>query len=162
MNAEAERLVEARREEVERLGGLGAYRLRALQNLKLKTVIKVRGHALGSEECRHRRNSLVTALRCSTHPPPPPLAACRCRLQESHASPVQALAVNHTDPSLCNLFATVGKDQATGVHAPARSPGRRQQPACRGLSGAAGGRAQPAAARCLANSSCPPPPNSVR
>ena len=33
--------------------------------------------------------------------------------QESHASPVHTLAVNHTDPQLANLFATVGKDQAT-------------------------------------------------
>ena len=42
MNLEAERLVDARRDEMERLGGLGAYRLQALQNLKLKTVVKAR------------------------------------------------------------------------------------------------------------------------
>ncbi|EFN59527.1 expressed protein [Chlorella variabilis] len=72
MNSEAAKMIEARQEEVQRLGGLAAYRLQALQNLKLKTVIK-----------------------------------------ESHASPVHALAVNHTDTSMGNLFATVGKDQAT-------------------------------------------------
>ncbi|KAL4431235.1 hypothetical protein ABPG75_006491 [Micractinium tetrahymenae] len=40
MNCEAARLVEAREEEVQRLGGLEAYRLQALRNLKLKTVVK--------------------------------------------------------------------------------------------------------------------------
>ena len=40
MNAQAAALIEAREEEVERLG-LEAYRLQALQNLKLKTVVKV-------------------------------------------------------------------------------------------------------------------------
>lgn len=51
--------------------------------------------------------------------PPPLTAACAppassCALQESHASPVHTLAANHTDPHMGNLFATVGKDQATG------------------------------------------------
>lgn len=40
MNSEAERLLAARQAEVEALGGLDAYRLRALQNLRLKTVVK--------------------------------------------------------------------------------------------------------------------------
>jgi hypothetical protein len=45
---------------------------------------------------------------------PPPSHHCRhVLLQESHASPVHTLAVNHTNPQLANLFATVGKDQAT-------------------------------------------------
>lgn len=35
-------------------------------------------------------------------------------VQESHASPVHTLAVNHVSPELGNLFATVGADQATG------------------------------------------------
>jgi hypothetical protein len=42
MNWEATRLVRQRKEEVERFGGLAGYRLHALANLKLKTVIKVR------------------------------------------------------------------------------------------------------------------------
>ena len=46
------------------------------------------------------------------------LRAGRCRrrrlLQESHASSVHTLVVNHTAEDLGNLFATVGKDQATG------------------------------------------------
>jgi hypothetical protein len=41
MNLEATKLIQGREEEVERLGGLAAYRLQALQNLKLKTVVKV-------------------------------------------------------------------------------------------------------------------------
>lgn len=41
MNWEATKVVEAREEEIKRLGGLAAYRLQALQNLKLKTVVKV-------------------------------------------------------------------------------------------------------------------------
>ena len=86
MNAEAERLIEARREEVERLGGLGAYRLRALQNLKLKTVVKVRGTWTGSEgraiaaigprprrHAAHRRRRRRRCRRCC----PRLLAACR-------------------------------------------------------------------------------------
>ncbi|KAI7839041.1 hypothetical protein COHA_007183 [Chlorella ohadii] len=72
MNCEATKLATARGEEVAALGGLAAYRLQALQNLRLKTVVK-----------------------------------------ESHATPVQALAFNHCDPQMGNLFATVGKDQAT-------------------------------------------------
>lgn len=47
MNAEAARMVEARQEEVRRLGGLAAYRLHALQNLKLKVVVKVWGRGRG-------------------------------------------------------------------------------------------------------------------
>ena len=41
MNCEAAKVEEARREEVARLGGLPAYRLQALANLRLKTVVKV-------------------------------------------------------------------------------------------------------------------------
>ncbi len=45
-----------------------------------------------------------------------PAFACRLpTMQESHATPVQALAFNHCDPQMGNLFATVGKDQATGA-----------------------------------------------
>ena len=40
MNCEAAKLATARREEVAALGGLPAYRLQALQNLRLKTVVK--------------------------------------------------------------------------------------------------------------------------
>lgn len=41
MNSEAEKAVKYREEEVQRLGGMEAYRLQALRNLKLKTVVKV-------------------------------------------------------------------------------------------------------------------------
>lgn len=52
------------------------------------------------------------------------IAAMHCAdllCQESHCSPVHQMAFNHTDPSLNNLFATVGKDQvrAVCVRAPA-------------------------------------------
>ena len=40
MNAEAMRLEAHRTEEMKRLGGLEAYRLHALANLKLKTVVR--------------------------------------------------------------------------------------------------------------------------
>ncbi|KAI3433327.1 hypothetical protein D9Q98_003145 [Chlorella vulgaris] len=72
MNSDAVKATAAREEEMQRLGGLGAYRLQALQNLKLKTVVK-----------------------------------------ESHASSVHALVMNQAEPTCANLFATVGKDQAT-------------------------------------------------
>lgn len=41
MNWETTKIIEAREEEIQRLGGLAAYRQQALQNLKLKTVVKV-------------------------------------------------------------------------------------------------------------------------
>ena len=47
MNWEATKLTQAREEEVQRLGGLAAYRLQALKNLKLKTVVKVGPHVVG-------------------------------------------------------------------------------------------------------------------
>lgn len=45
------------------------------------------------------------------------LHAARPLVQESHATQVQALAFNHCDPQLGNLFTTVGADQATGAAA---------------------------------------------
>lgn len=123
-------MIEARQEEVQRLGGLAAYRLQALQNLKLKTVIKVSRAACGRQDCDGGPGT-SPAAEVATAPPDLPgvfhfcaaslhsngcllVPACiSSLLQESHASPVHALAVNHTDTSMGNLFATVGKDQAT-------------------------------------------------
>jgi hypothetical protein len=49
------------------------------------------------------------------------MAHCHARLhgpscplpQESHGQPIRCLEFNHTSPQLSNLFATVGRDQAT-------------------------------------------------
>lgn len=133
MNCEAAKLAEARRQEVEALGGLPAYRPQALQNLRLKTVVKA--SAWSKLEARSGRWGRTT-LACRRLPPPAaavqavslparwaaqPAAQPSCcthpPVQESHATPVQALAFNHCDPQLGNLFATVGADQATGAAA---------------------------------------------
>ena len=55
MNAEAMRLEAHRTEEMKRLGGLEAYRLHALANLKLKT--EVRASLGGWEGGAHRAPS---------------------------------------------------------------------------------------------------------
>jgi hypothetical protein len=162
MNWEATKLVQGREEEVERLGGLAAYRLQALQNLKLKTVVKV------GDGCWAAKQQCCAAPLPPLPPPPPLLPSHRRRHvlpQESHASPVHTLVVNHTDPQLANLFATVGKDQATvyddehmGDHvavachftnAPAEhAPGGELTAAC--WLSAAGWTDQPAGDACLA------------
>jgi polycomb protein EED/COMPASS component SWD3 len=116
MNSDAVKATAAREEEMQRLGGLGAYRLQALQNLKLKTVVKVR-HAAGTS------SKGAMAMTGAARPPPFACIAAPCvegsanpfciGLQESHASSVHALVMNQAEPTCANLFATVGKDQAT-------------------------------------------------
>ena len=69
MNCEATKAVEARQQEMQRLGGLEAYRLQALRNLKLKTVVKVRA---GGPIRQH--------LADWQQLPPPAAAACCRRL----------------------------------------------------------------------------------
>lgn len=93
MNCEAAKLAEARRQEVEALGGLPAYRLQALQNLRLKTVVKA--SAWNKSEAR--------SGRWGPHHPrlPPSAAACRRRSSDELVGQVGAAAQPAAQPSCC-------------------------------------------------------------
>jgi hypothetical protein len=116
MNAEAAALQRKLDAAIAEKGGLEPFRSHALQHLQVKTVIKVRR----SRPSRPPRSALCCTRRrqlkhraVATPRQLDPYAQNPRDTQESHCCQIQSLAVNLSDPSCRNLFATAAHGQVS-------------------------------------------------